>query len=345
MSARVRIGARPLSCAVLALAALALAPAARAQTKTGTTLGQFLMIEPSARIAAMGNAGVAFDGGLEGVYYNAAAGARATGTEILFSHAEWFAGIRYDYVAAAFSVGSWGRLYGTITSLGSGEIDVRTVDQPLGTGERFTVSDVAIGLGYARPITERFAAGLVVRYVQESIWHNSASTVTFDVATSFRVAPNGLRLGSSLSNYGTSATFDGRDLRITYDNDPNRSGDNGALPGLRFTQDYAVPVLFRVGLGMPYRINPDAQLWFAVDAAHPSDNSESVSGGVELVYRDMAALRLGYQSLFEQDSEEGLTFGAGFHGNLERFDYRLDYAWAGHQRLDSTHRLGLGVSF
>ena len=33
-----------------------------AQSKTGTTIGQFLKIEPSARVAALGNAGASLSG-------------------------------------------------------------------------------------------------------------------------------------------------------------------------------------------------------------------------------------------------------------------------------------------
>jgi hypothetical protein len=39
--------------------AVFMAGTAGAQTKTGTTIGTFATIEPSARIAALGNAGVA----------------------------------------------------------------------------------------------------------------------------------------------------------------------------------------------------------------------------------------------------------------------------------------------
>ncbi len=319
--------------------------AAWAQTKTGTTLGQFLRIEPSARLTAIGNAGVAVDGSLEGAYYNPAAAGRIRGTEFQFSHVDWFAGIRYDYIAAAVALGRWGNGFATVTSLNSGEIDVRTVNQPLGTGERYSVSDVAIGLGYGYAVTSRFSAGAQVRFLQETAWHTSANTVTFDIGTIYRIQPNGLHIGSSLTNFGTEARFSGRDLRITYDNDPSRSGDNGALPGERFTQDYPVPVLFRVGLALPYHPTPDWAVWFALDAAHPADNSESISGGAEASYRNLVAARAGYQNWFKQDSEEGLTLGAGLKGRLESFDYRVDYAWADEGRLGDTHRLTLGFSY
>ncbi len=332
----------------LAWMALALGLAAgeaRAQSKTGTAIGDFLLIEPGARLTALGNAGVAAEPDLEAVYFNPAAAGRLGRIALQFSHVAWFAGIRYDYVALALPLGSWGTGFATVTSLNSGEIDVRTVSQPLGTGERYTVSDVALGLGYAYAVSERFAAGLQVRYFEETVWHSSAGTFTFDVGTLYRLSPLGLHLGSSITNFGTAATFGGRDLRITYDNDPSRFGDNGTLPGERFTQDYPVPVLFRVGIGYPYRPRPDLKVWLALAAAHPSDDPESVSGGLDVTYRDLVSLRAGYQNLFRTDSEEGLTAGVGIRRRLPGIDYRVDYAWADFGRLEGIHRFTLALSF
>jgi hypothetical protein len=335
------------ACAVGLAAALASAFAtpAGAQSKTGTTMGQFLLIEPSARLTALGNAGVSEGTGLDAVYYNPAAIARATGMEFAFSHVAWLADIRFDYVGAAFPFAGWGTGFATITSLSSGEIDVRTVAQPLGTGERFTVSNLALGLGFARAVTERFSAGAQVRWVQETVWHTSANTVTFDIGTVYRLRPNGLHIGSSLTNFGTESGYSGRDLRITYDGDPSRQGDNNALPGERFVQDYPVPVAFRVGAGMPFQLSAMWRLWTVAEAVHPNDNSESANLGVEAGYHEAIALRAGYQSLFQQDSEEGLTLGAGIKGRLENFDYRVDYAWADEGRLGGVHRFSLTLNY
>jgi hypothetical protein len=329
----------------LALAFTLAAAPAFAQSKTGTTLGQFLLIEPSARITGMGNAGVSLLDGLDAAYYNAAAVSSVERYEVVFSHSEWLADITYDYAAVAIPMGRFGIAFGTITALGSGDIEVRTVDQPLGTGELYTVNDIALGLGYGRAITDRFSVGAQVQWMQETIWHSAVSSMTASVGTMFRVADNGLHIGSSLSNFGTQASYDGRDLRILYDNDPNRFGDNGALPGTRFTDPFALPVMFRVGLGWPVRIDPANQLQLAVDAFHPSDNTESVSMGAEWAYRDLVALRAGYQNLFLEDSEVGLTLGAGVGGKLDVYRYRLDYAWADHGRLGSTQRFSLDIGF
>ena len=75
-----------LLATILLTAALALAGPAHAQTNTGTTIGQFLLIEPSARIAGMGNAGVSMYEGLGSAYYNPALAARETGYQLAFTH-------------------------------------------------------------------------------------------------------------------------------------------------------------------------------------------------------------------------------------------------------------------
>jgi hypothetical protein len=328
---------------VLLLAALA--STAAAQTKTGTTFGAFMLIEPSARAAAMGNAGVTLSDEVLAAYFNPAAAAYHDRFALQFTHSPWFADITYDHVAAALPIGGYGVGFASVTALNSGDIEVRTVGQPLGTGELYHVSDVALGLGFGRQVTDRFAMGLQVHYLQEDIWNSSAYTMTLDLGTLYRIADNGLVMGASISNYGTQARYSGRDLRVTYDLDPDRFGDNGALPAEGLTDPYSVPVLFRIGLGLPIRLNETSRLHVAVDGLHPSDATESLNGGLEWSYREMFALRAGFQNAFLQDREGGMRLGAGLQQNVRGTHVRADYAWADHGRLGDTHRVTLGVSY
>ena len=329
----------------LALATFCAPDELAAQSKTGTAFGSFLQIEPSARVAGMGNAGVSIDGGLETAYYNPAAVGRLDRWTFTFNHAAWFADITYDYAALGAPMGKWGNAFLTLTMLGSGQMDVRTVQSPLGTGETFTVSDAALGLGYALEVTDRFSAGGQISWVQERIWHSTAGTVTFNLGTLYRTSVNGLRIGASLANFGTQSRFDGRDLRILFDQDPSIHGDNGTLPGSMFTDAFSVPVMFRAGIGQAFQVANDARLDVVLDAFHPGDNTESISAGTELELRKTLALRAGYQNLFLQDSELGPTLGAGILGERPSFHYRVDYAWADQGRLGSSHRFSLGLRF
>ncbi len=316
-----------------------------AQSKTGTTIGQFLLIEPSARYTGMGNAGVASYDEIVAAYYNPGAIGRLRGYGLQFTHNLWLADITYDYIAASIQMAGIGNLLVTATSLSSGEIDVRTVEQPQGTGERYSVSNFALGLGYGRQLTDRFSMGFQISYVQETIWHSSLSTVAISVGTLYNLTPNGIRLGASISNFGLPAKYSGRDLRIQYDKDSERYGDNSSLPGEIYTESYPLPVIFRVGLSMPIEFSAKNRLQLAVNAFHPNDNTESISFGAEWMLFSAFALRAGYQNLFLKDSEVGLTMGAGLELEFSGHLFNFDYAWADHGRLENTQRFTVGFLF
>jgi hypothetical protein len=318
---------------------------ASSQTKTGTTIGQFLLIEPSAKISAMGNAGVAQYDEVMASYYNPAALGHMMTSGAQFTHNTWYAGVTLDYFTAALRVTETSSLALSMSSLNSGEIAVRTVEQPLGTGEQYTVSDYAIGIGYGQKITDRFSAGLQLSYIQETIWHSIMSVFAFNFGTLYQISDNGLQLGASLSNFGMRGKYNGRDLRLRYDLDPTRNGDNSGLPGELLTDEFSLPVVFRVGFGMPVTISESNQLYFSVDAFHPSDNSESISFGGEYTFMDAFAVRAGYQHLLQKDSEVGLTLGGGIEWDIDRYIVHIDYAWNEHQRLGDTQRMTVGMDF
>jgi len=315
------------------------------QSKVGTTIGQALLIEPSARTAAMGNAGVTMFDEVMSAFYNPGAIGRISGHGVQFTHSLWLADIEYNYVAASIRTGDLGNLYLSLTSLNSGEIEVRTVEQEHGTGERYTVTNFALGLGFGRQVSDRFSVGAQINYLHETIWHSSMSTVAFNAGTVYCLSENGLRIGASLSNFGVPGNYDGRDLRILYDNNPDRFGDNSSLPAELITESFSLPVFFRVGLGLPVNLNSKNRLLLAVDAFHPSDNTESVSLGAEWTFVDTFSLRGGYQNLFLEDSEVGLTLGAGLNYDFGGYMFRFDYGWADYGRLENTQRFTLGVTF
>ena len=340
-------GARRLGLrlALLALAAASgpAAPAA-AQSKTGTTVNAFLHIEPSARIAAQGNAGATARAGALDAYYNPGALGFQESTNAGFSHSPWLADIDFNYAAVAVKLGAANTVSLAVTSLDSGEMDVRTAEQPEGTGARFSVEDLALGVGYGRRFTEKFGAGATVKYVQETILNSTSRTVALDAGVIYEL-PLGAVLGASISNFGTKTAFDGIDLRIRYDQDPDVFGDNDNLPAALETGEFALPVFFRVGLGLPVELGP-TRVTVAADALQFNDNSNSVNVGGEWTYADLVSARAGYQDLFMEDAEGGLRLGGGLRYDVNGFDFRFDYAWADHgSQLGSTQRFTLALGF
>lgn len=320
------------------------AGSAHAQSKVGSTLGTFTRIEPGARGAALGNAGSALPGGIEAVFYNTGAIGLLDETTVLYSHANWLADINHDYVALGLPIGGNSALFFSVTALGSGDIDVRTVEYPLGTGERYKVSDTALGFGFGKQFTSRFSAGMQANYISEKIWNTAATALTFNLGTTYRLNERGARMGFCLTNLGNRHGFSGQGLAIQYDPDSGTTGNNSALPAEQATDMFPVSSLFRLGLSLPFTVG-SSSLLVLVEGLHPNDNSESANLGVEWSLAKLLSLRAGYQTLFQTDSQLGWTFGFGVDGELGRNRYQFGYAWAGHDYLNDTHRLTLAIVF
>lgn len=314
-----------------------------AQTKTGTTIGQFLLIEPSARSAGMGNAGVATFAEPAAVFYNPGALGELEDVGVEFTHSPWIADIYYNYATVASSIGGGNALSISVTTLSSGDIAIRTVEQPLGTGGYYSVNDLAIGLGYGRRFTDRFSGGVQVKYIRERIWNSSLQAIAIDVGVIYELPFRAL-LGASVSNFGSRGSFGGRDLAIRYDADTDKYGDNSNIPGNVETESYPLPIFFRVGLSYPIVLGNVSSLVLVADAYHPNDNDESVSVGAEWSFLNLFFARGGYQNLFLADNESGLTLGAGLLVDSSGFTFRFDYAWNDYGLLGSAQRFTVGFS-
>ncbi|CUS99173.1 PorV/PorQ family protein [Candidatus Kryptobacter tengchongensis] len=315
-----------------------------AQTNTGTTIGQFLLIEPSARLTGMGNVGAAMFDEITSIYFNPASSGLFRNSGAIFSHANWFAGISYDYSVIAIKTKKIGTFFLSFTYLNSGEIDVRTVEKPLGTGEKYGVTNFALGIGYGFKITDKFSTGFQINYIQETIWHSSLWALALNIGIIYELG-NNFFLGASISNFGTRGKYEGWDLRVRYDPDPRKYGDNSSLPAELFTEKFSLPLLFRIGLSYQIDISSSIVTKFSIEAHHPSDNTESLSFGGEIKFFDVFSARAGYQKLFQKDSEVGLTAGGGLQYPVAKYVFKFDYAWADHNRLGAIQKFSIGIEF
>ena len=265
-------------------------------------------------------------------------------SELTFNHANWLADIDYDFLGGVMPLGDLGTFGVSVISLRVPEDIVRTVEFPDGDGRRWSASSLAIGISYARNLTDRFSMGLNVKYVREDIWNESASGIAFDIGTLYISEIQGLTLGASISNFGSAMRLDGQDLYFNRDpNDNIGSGPNNVPSELR-TESFDLPLTFRIGLAMDV-VNADGiRLTAAVDATHPNDNTEYLNTGAEVAWNEILFGRVGYKSLFLRDSEQGLTWGLGFHyGIVNVATIKLDYGFADYGRLKNVQYFSFGL--
>jgi hypothetical protein len=315
-------------------------------SKRGTIAAPFLSISQGARATGMGSAFVGVSNDLSAFYWNPAGLAKLNGIGLMIDHTNWFADIAYNYIAASYNLGDMGTVGFSFTSSDYGDMKVTTVDAPNGTGQVFTVSDIAFSVGYALNLTDNFSIGFNPKILYQSIWETNAIGFAMDLGVLYRTPFDGIMLGMSISNLGTKMHLQGNSTLVIFDPDQTTVGNNGKIPANLSTDYWSLPLNFRVGLAYnPINVEKH-RLTVAVDAIHPSDNYESVNVGAEYEYDNFVAFRAGYKSLFLQDSEESFTLGFGLKqvllGNIA---VKVDYAYQNFGRLTYIQKFTLGIAF
>jgi hypothetical protein len=316
-------------------------------TKTGTTAASFLNIDAGARGVGMGSAFVSVADDISSMYWNPAGLARMKHGEASFSNTRWIADVSYNYAGVAIPLGQLGTLGANATFLTMDDMLRTTMANPEGTGETFSAGSYAFGLTYARSLTDRFSIGFNFKYIQERIWHTSATGMAVDIGTLFDTQFQGMKIGMSISNYGTKMQLSGRDLMVQMDIDPSIAGNNPAINANLQTDKFDLPLLFRVGVSVDVLKGLyNSNLIVALDALHPNDDVESVNVGLEYTFNKMVSLRAGYKSLFARNSEEGLCFGGGLTTKVfGSAAIHLDYAWGDFGILKDIQKFSLGLGF
>lgn len=319
---------------------------ASAQMKVGTTAAQFLGIAVGGRATAMGNAFVASSEDVSTMYWNPGAFAAANKSELMFNNTNWIADTKFRWFGFMFNLDGTNAVGVSITNLDYGEDNVTTVASPDGTGERWSAQDVAIAVSYSRRLTDRFSMGGSVKYISQTVWNESASTIAFDLGLLFVTGFYDMRLGMSFSNFGGDMTLDGRDLLQRVDIDPSNSGSNKTLVGKLKTDPWPIPLFFRVGAAMDVVKSNDLRVTLAADAVRPNDHVEYVNVGGEVAWNDLIFLRGGYRSLFKTDAEEGATLGAGVRYGFEGLaTVEVNYAYCQFGVFGNLNTIELAVSF
>jgi hypothetical protein len=320
--------------------------ASDAQAKIGTTAGQFLGIAIGARALGMGGTSVASAFDVSSIYYNPGAFSQVHQTQVLVSTTDWLVGSKLRWLGTMIDVDGTNAFGLSITQLAYGDEPVTTEDNPEGTGERWSAQDLAVTLSYSRNLTDRFSMGGSAKYINQSIWNESASTFAFDIGLLFVTGFHDMRLGMSIANFGGDMKMEGRDLRKVIDIDPSNAGSNKLNLANMVTDPWPIPLIFRVGLAMDVIKDQTTTVTLECDALRPSDNVEVVNFGAEVTFLNLVSLRGGYKSLFQTDSEEGLTLGGGLkYKELGSMGLELNYAYQQFGKFGNINTISLAVYF
>lgn len=348
---------RTIATAVLAFFACGVVSAREVQ-KVGTTSMTTLKIASSVRAAAMGDAFVATADDINSVFWNPAGLIHVQKSSAMFTQINMPADIQFNTASAVKNLGDWGVVGLHLLSMNTGDMPVRTIEHPNGTGENFIAYDLVFGGSWAQRLTDRFIFGLNLRLVNSGIEEESYTGMLVDIGTLYETSLRSLKIGMSVQNFGPDIKYSG--TYSDYLDQARRARES--LSDVEYSAA-PPPTIYRLGVSsnifeMTGFTRPaDFDGTMSLEMSHPNDNRERINLGAELWYRDMFAVRGGYKiksgNSYGYD-EEAAAAGFGLKipvpGNLL---VMFDYAYVGFGKIadassgfaSSPHRFALSVNF
>lgn len=228
--------------------------------QVGGSAVPFLMVEPDARMAGMGNAGSAISDNASAIFWNPAGLASQKGTEVSITHSNWLAklnaGLFYEYLAAKKHVDGLGTFAGNITYFNLGENERRSADnQSLGT---FRSYDASVGLSYGFKVGKKLALGTGVRFIYSNLDGGGGTVGTqqtqagisagFDLAALYK--GSAINMGNAKGSFSLGLNLANMGPKIQY-------SDKG--------QSDPIPTNLRIGTAFKLDLNEYNSLTLAVD--------------------------------------------------------------------------------
>lgn len=304
--------------------------------RVGQSGWQFLKINGDARQAAMGATYTALgNGDANSTFGNPAGLTNVSDIEAIFNRTNWIADIGYNSISFAKSFESIGYFalhlanvdYGSIPETINSEIAGEDRTEAVLTGRTFTASDLAIGISYARKITEQLSIGGSAKWIRETIAEVSMDNWAIDVGTLFYTGYRSLRLGIVARNFGPDSHFFG--FNEEFQSEP---------------VDVKMPLDFRFGIAMDFFDSSPSPhlLTLALEANHPNDGKEKIHIGTEYTFQKIFSIRGGYKINYD---EESFAFGLGINYPVLDYNIKIHYAYVDFGDLKSVHMFTLGIGY
>jgi hypothetical protein len=334
-----------VSCAwLLFVASTGFSQAERKPTEKRAQTGfKFLTVTTDARAGALGEAFTSLESPSSAMFFNPAGMARLEDfATVSLGQVSWIADINYVFGSVAFnpfdgrfgifgfSVVSvnYGELYGTIRS----DTDVRGYEDV----GNFSPSAFAIGLGYAKALSDKFAVGGNLKYAKQDLGsaivgfkpegdqlktNYSAEVAAFDFGIIYRTGFKSLSFGMSVRNFSKEIKYE--------------------------EEGFQLPLTFKIGVSMNafdllLAGQENHDFLVTVDAVHPRDYSEQLNFGGEYLFMKTFALRAGYST---PGDEHGFTAGAGLQKALKNYKLAIDYAYTPFGVFDNVNRITVQFAF
>jgi len=337
------------------LLGLAVTPAfAGNPDRAGSAGATQLLINPWARSAGWGLANTASVRGVEAMYGNVAGLSMVNKTEILFCNTRWLSGSGTTINSVGFGqkMGASGVLGISATTMGFGELEVTTVNDPAGGRGTFSPTMANIGISYAKSFSTSIHGGLLVRMVSESIANVRSQGVCFDAGIQYVTgAKENIHFGIALKNVGPAMAFSGDGLSVQ---GLLASGDGDQMTLEQRSAQFEIPSLLNIGASYDWHLNELNRISFAGTFISNSFTKDQGVIGVEYAFKKMFHLRGGfmYEAGITNDTDRttvytgpsgGLSVDLPF-GEEKKSAVAIDYSYRSTNPFAGVHSVGIRIS-
>ncbi|MCX6161552.1 MAG: PorV/PorQ family protein [Ignavibacteriae bacterium] len=309
--------------------------------KLGTSAAPELLIPVGSIGTSLAGSNTSFQTGIDAMYWNPAGLSQlnSPNVEAMFSHMNYFADMKVEYLGVAAKLGGLGVLGFGVKAYNIGDIEQTTEIQPEGTGATFSPSYIVGNLTFARQMTDRIRFGANVKVINESVADVSSTGVGFDFGIQYKGGESGFNFGIAIKNLGPSMTFNGSGLDRTI------LLPNGQQTIQRVVlQSFDLPTALDLGIGYIYNYKKMMDFALGVSFQNNSFSSDEFKFGLEYNYKKMFYLRGSFTVYTDKSgsSEQlfGPSFGAGLHYPFGSVSLGLDYAYRviNESALNSTNQ-------
>lgn len=307
----------------------------------GTSGAQFLQLPVGARAEALSGAFIGLADDASSVFWNPAGIVKVNNVQAHFSYMNWFDLFDFNAASIVYNAGDLGSFAASMIVLSTNRMEITTVEEPNGTGRYFDYGDIALGISYAKYLTDRFNVGLTVKFINQNIYNETARGFAFDIGTQYKLDFQNITIAMCMSNFGADMKYDGPDLDFTYRADNNYPLSR-LVPSRLSTEEFPLPLGFQVGVSFDVAEYDFVKMRGAIDVTHPNDNAERAHFGTEISFFDRFAVRCGYKYNYD---DQDLTLGAGANVPLGSTAVYFDYAFSLYDILPSVHRISVNLSF
>jgi hypothetical protein len=305
---------------------------------------QFLSVVSDARAAGMAEAMTSLQVGSSALFFNPAGMASMRGfVDGTASVNSWIADIQHNTFSIALSPaeGNYGVIGFSFQNVNYGDFYGTKVNKALSAGYEdtgiFTLSANAIGVGYAKRLTDRFSVGGQYRQVYQDLGKSEIpliQTLTDSSGeayqdTSGKIVSNTLR--PYALDFGTQFKTGYKSLVF------GMSVRNFSKEIMYVEEGFQLPLVFNLGISMDLMDvigtgGLDQSLYVSIDASHYRSRSEQLNIGLDYTLLQMLSVRAGYVSASD---ESGLSFGVG----VMKFGFCFDYAYTPYGVFGNVQRM------